>query len=202
MSTVNSISNKRTGRRSGSPDTKGRILNAAQALFATKGLDQTTMRQIAAKAGVDPALIVHYFKNKHQLFMESMHALLYAQERELLEKALGNSRPQDRGSRLARAFIGFMSDDASRTLLLSVMRSATSDEKAAEIMREFVIKSLLDEIEKYVVGSDRRLRATLVGSQLLGVFMARYIVKVEPLASATPDDIVKYLGPRLQSHFD
>ena len=202
MKTVNNISGKRAGRPTGSSDARKHILQAAQLLFARKGLDQTTMRQIAAEAGVTSALVVHYFGSKQQLFVESIHPLLFAQESPRLLGAIADGTRETIGLRLAQAFVDMISDDKRRTLLLGILRSATSDEKAANALRDSVQNILLDEVEKNIPGPDSRLKATLVGAQLIGLIVIRYISKVEPLASATPEAIVKYLGPRLQAHFD
>jgi len=195
MSKSNSISAKQIGRRTGSADTKAHILKAAQVLFARQGLDQTTMRQIAAKAEVDPALIVHYFKTKQQLFAESIAPIIYTHRTSTLAQALD-------GAKLAEAFVNIMTDKAIRPLLLSLIRSMTSDAGAADILRNFTDNSLTHEIGKYIPEPDRKLKTDLIASQFIGVMVSRYIIRIEPLASAEPAVITKYLAPRLQTYFD
>ena len=201
MKTRKSISGT-PGRRAGGEDTRAQIVAAAQELFAAKGLDQTTMREIAAAAGVNPALIVHYFGSKQQLFVASIHPLVFAEGAPQLLAAISHGEADTIGERLARAFVGLISDDERRKLLLGVIRSATSDEKAAELLRQSVQMTLLNEVEKHIPRPDSRLKTTLVGSQLIGILVMRYVSKVEPLASATPEEIVRYLGPRLQGYFE
>ena len=202
MNTVNTTSTKKqSGRRAGEQDTKNHILRVAQTLFSEQGLDATTMRQIADAAQVNPALIIHYFKSKQQLFIESVQPLLQAQQSSLVAEALQGSQ-DGIGQRLATLFAAMMSDEKRRKLMLSVMRTAVSNEHAAETLRTTVQRAVLAEIEKHIPGPDSRLKATLIGSQLIGMMMTRYIVKIEPLATEKPESIVKHLTPRLQTYFD
>lgn len=202
MSKSNSISAKQIGQRTGSADTKAHILKAAQVLFARQGLDQTTMRQIAAKAEVDPALIVHYFKTKQQLFTESIAPIIYTHRTSTLAQALDGAKREDMGQKLAEAFVNIMTDKTIRPLLLSLIRSMTSDAGAADVLRNFTDNSLTHEIGKYIPEPDRKLKTDLIASQFIGVMVSRYIIKIEPLASAEPATITKYLAPRLQTYFD
>jgi len=198
---VNNTSGK-LGRRTNSPDTRAQIVIASQELFASQGFDKTTMRQIAAKSNVDPALIVHYFKNKQQLFVESVAPLVYVHQVEAIEHALSMTPQNEKGTMLATVFAKMISEEKLRLIILGIFRSAATDEKAAEMLRDFVQKTVLNTVQRHLTGHNPHLRATLVGSQLIGIIVARYIVKIEPLASASAEEIIEYLGPRLQSHFD
>lgn len=202
MSKVKEIPKKQAGRRSGPQNTRSHILQAAQLLFSENGLDKTTMRQIAAAAQVDPALIVHYFKTKQQLFVESVTPIVYGLETNALTTALSTATPDNRGERLAQAFVALISDDHTRQLLVGIVRSVSSDEHAVKILKDFIETSLAAQIETFLSGPNTKLKAELLGSQLIGLVVARYIVKVEPLASAPPAMLITYLAPRLQAHFD
>ena len=202
MSKVNDIGKKQVGRRAGSTDTKAQILGAAQTLFAEQGLDQTTMRQIATKAEVDPALIVHYFKTKKQLFVESITPIVHGRQVTILSTALSGVNHESKGEKLAEALVAFIMDDKIRPLLLGVVRSVMSDEYAVAMLKGIIENVLTNEIEKHINGPNKKLRSELMGSQLIGLIIARYIIQVEPLASASPEALVKYLAPRLQVLFD
>lgn len=202
MTKSNSISGKSVGRRTGGGDTRASILRAAQYLFSSQGLDQTTMRQIAARADVDPALIVHYFKTKQQLFMESVAPIIDSHRADTLTKILEQAERAEMGQKIAEAFVATITNDKILPLILSVIRSITSDSGAADIMRTFSEHSLIRVIEEYVPEPDRRLKAELIASQFIGILVARYIIRVEPLASAEPAALVAYLAPRLQLYFD
>lgn len=202
MSKVNDISGKQVGRRSGGVNTKAQILRAAQTLFAAEGLDRTTIRQIAAQAEVDPALVMHYFKTKKQLFIESIAPIVQRRQSSIASTALAKTSHDLRGEKLAEALVFFMIDKEVQPLLLGIVRSVTSDENAVKILKNLIEHTFTSEIEKYINGPNKKLRSELVGTQLIGLVLARYIVKVEPLASASPDILVKYLAPRLQVLFD
>jgi len=199
MNRVNSISNKPSGRRPGNENTKAKIMSVAQTLFAEAGYDRVSMRQIATLAHVDAALIVHYFGTKQKLFTEAMLPLLEGPKR------LPSAMPGDRqtiGMRLATLFVGIITAPESQRLMLGVFRSASAEAQAAIMLREVVQKTIIDQIEDCMPGPHKKLQATILGSQLIGVFVARYIVKIEPIASADPDELIAYLAPRLQAHFD
>ena len=202
MVKVNNISRKCVGRRSGREDTRGAILEAAQKLFAKQGLDQTTMRQIGEKAGVDPSLIVHYFKTKQALFVESMHSLLRDQQMMNISAVLDESDTSQIGERLAAVLIKNMINPATRDILLGLMRSATSDKQAVMMLQNAIKKTLYEELKDHLPKPDGDLKASLITSQFLGIMVLRYVVKVEPMASASTEKLIDYLSPQLQLYFD
>lgn len=199
MEHVKSISSKGPGRRPAGQNTKASIIDAAQTLFAASGYDRTSLRRIAQLADVDPALIAHYFGSKQQLFVESMLPL-YDGPKLLPDVLMGD--PHCIGERLARLFVMMTTDPQRLKLVTGMMRSISSEEQAAQIGREFMQQSIMRIVEGYVPGPNKQLQANLLASQLMGVFMARYIMKVEPLATATKEELIVYLAPRLQAHFE
>jgi AcrR family transcriptional regulator len=199
MSRVNSISGKNIGRRPGNSDAKEKILNAARTLFAVSGYDRTSLRQIAGTASVDASLIVHYYGSKQRLFVEAMLPLFEGPK--LLPIALQGSK-EDIGLRLSTFFVTMTSDPAVKNLMLGVFRSASSEEQAAIIIRKFVQARIIDLVEQHLPGPNKTLQANILGSQMIGLFIARYIVKLEPLASATNEELIEYLAPRVQAHFE
>jgi AcrR family transcriptional regulator len=199
MSKVNSISNKKVGRRPGKEDSKALIIKAAQLQFAEHGYDRATLRLIANKAAVDPALIVHYFGTKQELFVSSMLPLFELPK--LLPSALqGNN--DDIGTRLATMFIRVTSNPDTQQLMLGLIRSISSEERAATMARKFFNDNIINLVKSHLSGPYNDLQANIVSSQMIGVFMAKYVMKIEPLASASDDDTIQYLAISLQAHFN
>ncbi|PID29913.1 hypothetical protein CR983_03420, partial [Candidatus Saccharibacteria bacterium] len=147
----------------------------------------------------DPALVIHYFKNKQQLFAESISELICSRQAKRATTALTTAAdPSQVGKNVAQAFIDTLADTETLQLLLGLIRSAASDEQAAQISREFMEEILIAEVEPYIAGPDSRLKASLISSQFIGLITLRYIIKLEPIASATPDQLAAYLAPRIQ----
>ena len=185
------------GRRSGKPETSQTILGAARRHFSMYGYQHTTIRSIATEAAVDPALVMHFFSSKYELFLAAM--LPVYQGPGMLQEALEGDR-QTFGQRIARLFCYLMQDKSSHETLLGMVRVSASETQAAKVMQEFIERNLLEPMAGYLGGSDAHMRASLIGSQLVGLFVARYIVKLEPLASASLDEIAVILGPILQQY--
>ncbi|MBQ0988363.1 TetR family transcriptional regulator [Streptomyces sp. F63] len=179
------------------PGARDRILAAARAEFADRGYDKTSIRGIAKKAGVDPALVHHYFGTKEQVFETAVEQSF---EPALRVPDLLAEGPGDVGERLARHFVGVWENPATRAPLLAVVRSAVTNETAAALLRGFVLRRLLERVAGELDVPDARFRVELAVSQLLGIAMLRYVVKVEPLASADIEDIVEAVSPVIQRH--
>jgi AcrR family transcriptional regulator len=187
----------RTGRRPGGPATRDSILSAARTAFASAGYDATSLRSIARDARVDPALVVHYFDSKAQLFAAVME-LPDVLVTELA--ALVAGEVEGLGERVARFFLALWEAPTTRGPLLALLRSAVSHEQAAAALRGFVGDALLGQLAPRLDAPDGRLRVTLVGSQLIGVATLRYVVCIEPLASADLETLVVWLAPTLQRY--
>ncbi len=188
---------RRTGRRPGPSDSRARILDAARGRFAERGYDAATIREIAADAGVDPALVHHYFGTKQRLFVAAIElpAELSTVAPLLLEG------PRDRlGERLVRFVVGLWEQPQNRKLIRALVRSAATDPLAAGILRRVLVEGPFLALARAIDRPDADLRAVLAGSQLIGLAMARYVVEVEPLASASPETIVNLLGPTIQRY--
>lgn len=193
------MSSRGVGRRSGSPDTRSEILEAAKGVFAEVGYDRATIRAIAAVAGVDPALIHHYFGNKEQLFAASI--ALPLPPAEMIRTVFAEAAPDQVGRRLAEMFFSVWEQPEARESLLGILRSAMGGEdRAVTAFRQFLTAALLDHIAPLIEADDARLRALLMASQLVGVAMTRYVVGLEPIASARIDEIVDLVAPRIQSY--
>jgi AcrR family transcriptional regulator len=185
---------RRSGRRAGTSQTREQIAAAARTLFAEAGYERATFRAIAAEAGVDPALVVHFYGSKDELFREVMQL-----PPELAGALAGLAEgPADQaGRRLAGFVVGAMENPASRSLVLGRVRCASSHPDAAAMVRELVGRDVV-RLTAAISGDRPELRAVLIGSQLVGILIARYVVGVEPLASLPPDQLIEQLAPPFQ----
>ncbi|MEH1169110.1 TetR family transcriptional regulator [Micromonospora sp. CPCC 205539] len=189
---------RRTGRRPGNPDTRESILDAARAAFAERGFDAASIRAIAATAGVDPALVHHYFGSKDQLFIAAMNAPV--DPGEMLPKVLTGDR-DGVGERLVRAFLAIW-DSPAGGAAQALLRSAVSNEWTARLLREFVTTQVLRRVLEHleVDPAQLPLRGSLVATQMIGLAMVRHVVRLEPVASADPETLVAAIGPTVQRY--
>jgi AcrR family transcriptional regulator len=188
---------RRTGRRPGESGSREAIANAARRSFAELGYDRTTIRGIAAEAGVDPALVAHFFGSKQKLFVSVM-ALPFDPE-EVMPEILAGARSKA-GLRLAEFAIGLLEDPEARSVLVGIVRSAASEHEAAQLVRELVAQRIVGATSRALATPDAELRANLVASQMVGLIMARYVIRVEPLASLPPDALIEAIAPNLQRY--
>lgn len=185
----------RTGRRPGRPDTRGEIVTAAARCFATAGYDATSLRQVAADAGVDPALVRRFFGGKEELFAAVASALIDPGS----ALTIVASGPADQaGERLLRYFLALLGDVQRPSLLLGVIRSAVTSERAAQVMRTFLAGTVLAGIGEALHADQGELRAALAASQLVGIAATRYAVRLSPLTAADDDQLVGWVAPVLQ----
>ncbi|WP_326651713.1 MULTISPECIES: TetR family transcriptional regulator [unclassified Streptomyces] len=179
------------------PGARERILEAARTEFAERGYDKTTVRGIARAAGVDPALVHHYFGTKDEVFAAAIEVSF---EPALVIPAILGQGADGIGERLARYFIGVWENPATRGPLLAIVRSALTHEAAAKVLRGFVLRRLLERLAGDLDVPDPKFRAELAASQMIGIAILRYVIKVEPLASADPEEIVAMVAPTLQRY--
>jgi AcrR family transcriptional regulator len=178
-------------------DTRGEILDAARAEFAEKGYDAASVRGIARAASVDPALVHHYFGSKEKVFIAAM--ALPVDPGEVLPDVLAGD-PDLLGERFARLFLGLWSDAAFREPMLALLRSATTGERGAQMLREFVASAMLSRVVTGVPGPDAALRVAVAAAQLVGIVLLRYVIKVPPIVAATEDELVALVAPTLQRY--
>jgi AcrR family transcriptional regulator len=181
----------------GATDARDRILTAAREEFSAHGYDKTAIRSIARAAGVDPALVHHYFGAKEQVFAAAIEVSF--------EPALGVPEvlaggPDGIGERLARYFFGVWENPVTRAPLLAVVRSALTHEKAAAVLRGIVLRRLLERVAAELNVPDPKLRAELAASQMVGIAVLRYVIKAEPLASEDAERIMALVAPTLQRY--
>jgi AcrR family transcriptional regulator len=187
----------RRGRRVGGGDTRAEILAAARAMFGEVGYTATTLRGVAQRAGVDPALILHHFGSKEVLFRNTMHVTF---DPAAIAAIIVDRGGGSLGERLCLYFLGLWEEDATREPLLAMLRSALTNPAAAESLREFLSEALIGRVVMVLDTTDAALRATLVGSQLVGLAMTRYVLRIEPLASADPAIVAAWIAPTLERY--
>ncbi len=187
----------RTGRRPGNSGTREAILRAATEEFGEHGYDQATIRGVARRAGVDAALVHHYFGRKQDLFVVSLE--LPVNPADVAASMLADD-PEVAGERIVGLFVSVWDHGANRQPLMALLRSAVTSEQAAAMLREFATREVFSRVVQRLDQPDAQLRANLVVSQLIGLAMARYIVKVEPLASLPPAVLAAAVGPSLQRY--
>ncbi len=191
------ILNKKAGRRPGKSSTKEQIIHVAQTLFTQTSYDQTTMRDIAKRAHVDPALIIHYFGTKQELFIAAM-TLSQSIPKKIEKELKGDT--ETLGLRLATLFISIIEKKASNHIVINVMRAVIQIPGAASLLKAILVRPILNTFKNSDKLDNAELRATLVQSQLVGLIVSRYILKVEPLASLSPDEVITYIAPTLQRY--
>ena len=196
MTSRRSIPGGRTGRRPGASTTRADILSAARSSFAELGYDRTTVRGVAAQAGVDPALVHRFFGSKDDLLAAALAVAANPAERipEVIE-----GDPARLGERVVRYFLSVWDQPTSGEVMIGMLRSAATNERAARLMRDFLSEEILSRIAA-PLDEQGRLRATLMSSQLLGLATLRYILRVEPLASASTNALVSALAPTIQHY--
>jgi AcrR family transcriptional regulator len=188
-------SSRPRGRRPGSSSTRSAILAAARERFAAVGYERTRVRDVAADAGVDAALVHYFFKSKDGLFVATME--LPFRPAEIIAPVLAGG-VDGLGERMVRRMLTVW--DENRPALMGLVRSASSHPGAALALREFVLSEIIGKLAAALDGD--QLRATLVASQIVGLIAARYIAQVEPLASMDREEIVPLVAPTLQRYMD
>jgi len=188
----------RLGRRpDGGPDTRETILAAARDLFAANGFERTTIRAVATRAEVDPALVHHYFGTKDQLLAASLELPM---DPVALLGDLGGD-PERAGEELVRRVLGLWeSDPETRRRLVALLRTGISHDHAAALLRDLFGRTILAVLQGFVVADRPDLRAALAGTQLGGLILGRYLVGVPAVADASVEELVAVVGPGVQRY--
>lgn len=171
-------------------------MQAARECFAAAGFDRATIRAIAREADVDPALVHHFFGTKDALFVAAME-LPIDPATAISPLLVGGI--DGLGERLVRFYLGLWESEAA-TVMLTVLRSAVSQERAAELLRGFIGREVIGRLASALDREEPELRATLVGSQLVGLALVRYVIRVEPLCSAGTEQVVAAVAPTIQRY--
>lgn len=185
------------GRRPGGVDTRAAIIVAARGQFAAKGYDKASIRGIARDAGVDPALVHHYFAGKAQLFAETMEVSV---DPVTIVGRIFEGDPGRLGWRVIETFLLVWDPPERRQTLVALLRSSMSSDEGARALREFLNREVFGRIAAATGVADPQLRGALAGAQVLGMAIMRYVLKVPALVEVPNDVLVERLGPILQAH--
>ena len=187
----------RTGRRPGISTTRATILEIARRTFADAGYAGASMRAIAAEAGVDPSVVVHFFGSKDGLFQA---AVGWPFDPTGLTQEVESKAEGDIGAGLARTFLRYWDDPKTGPSLLAMLRSAMAHPTSAALLREFLARNMFATVTELVQGDDVALRVDLAAGQLVGVAVLRYGLRVEPIASQSVEELVEWLAPVLNGY--
>ncbi|PRY57018.1 TetR family transcriptional regulator [Knoellia remsis] len=193
----------RPGPRAGRPgpradvDTKARILEAARTSFSESGYAATTLRGVAATAGVDVALIPYYFGKKQDLFTAAMD--IPVRPAELIDGAFADGVARA-GARLVSAFLDLWEAPETGPALLTMFRTAMTDDAARRSFTEFIASEILASYARHLDTEDAELRASLAATQLLGMVMVRCVLRIQPVAGLPREQVVALVGPSVQRY--
>lgn len=192
---------RRSGRRPGQQNTRQAILAAAREAFGERGYDGATIRAIADGAGVDPALVHHYFGTKQRLFLATVQPPI--DPAEVIPRVVAGGA-EGLGARLAETFLSVWEDPVTGPAFEALLRGAFSNRVSERLVREFfavqVVRTAIQQLSLTVPADEVPLRAGLVGSQLFGLAVTRYILRFEPLASTPRAVVVAAVAPNLQRY--
>lgn len=188
---------RRRGRRPAGEDTRAAILVAARAEFGERGYEAATLRGIARAAGVDARLVHHYFSGKDDVFASAME--LPVRPQDIVEAALAGEL-DGLGERLLRTFFAVWDAPQGRERIVAIISSVVTSDSGARMIREFLVREVFGRLASRLGSDDPELRAVLAASQMIGLIMTRYVVRVEPIASADPEELIPFLAPTLQRY--
>jgi len=190
------------GRRPGGVDTRQAIVEAARVDFAEQGYDGTSLRGIARRAEVDPALVHHYFGGKPQLFAAVMD--IPADPAALISAVVSGPRDQV-GESLVRTFLAVWDAEEGRQRFQALVRAAVTHEDATRMLREFLTREVFGRVVRELStegepSAGLEVRAGLAASQMIGLAMMRYIVEFPAVVDATHDELAALVGPTIQRY--
>ncbi|SDL79380.1 transcriptional regulator, TetR family [Lentzea albidocapillata subsp. violacea] len=197
MAHVEQVNQKRRGRRAAGEDTKAALVAAAREVFVEKGYDGATVRAIAAKAGVDAAMVNHWFGGKEGLFAQSVLQLPF-DPAEILKRIL-DGPAEEAGERIVRTFVTVWDATGGGTFA-ALIRSVTSQPEVAGALKSFLINAIFKNVLTALDAEQHELRATLCATQMVGLGIVRYVVQFEPLASTDLETVVRTVAPNLQRY--
>ena len=185
-STETTSTDKRSDR------TRAAILRAARERFAAQGYERTTIRAVAADADIDPSMVMRYFGNKAQLFDAALAIDLRLPD-------LTAVAPDELAKALVRHFLDRWEGDPADDALLVLLRSAVTNEHAAARMHEIFATQIAPALAATLGPELAARRAGLVSSQLLGLGLTRYLLRLPAVTTLTPDEIENGLAPAIKA---
>lgn len=190
---------RKRGRPKGSTTgtTKAAILRAASKEFSHAGYEAASLRSVARRAGVDPALVHHYFKDKDDLFVQTMH--IPVNPGEIIAQA-ATAPLEQMGEALVRALLTTWRKPAFRTAVTAMIRGLISSSSATKILRPFLQKEIFSRLGSRLPEDSAEPRVALVASQIIGLIVARYIIDLEPLVSMDDEQVIELVAPTIQRY--
>ena len=185
------------GRRAGGGDTRGAILRAARSSFAEAGYAGTSIRAVASSAGVDSALVHHYFGTKDDLFLAALEMPV---DPRVVLAGVAEGDLDGVGERVLQAFLGVWEDPQARLPLLALVRSGLSGEPGRTIVETALKRLVFGTLGRVLDVDEPERRMSLVASQMVGLIIARYVLMLEPLASMTPEEVTAWVAPTVQRY--
>jgi len=187
----------RTGRRPGASGTREAILDATREVLAREGYDRATIRGIARRAKVDPSLVLHYFHSKEALFVHAMRMPINPAE---LMRGMLRQGHAGLGRRVVETVLRIWGDRRNAETLVGFFRSTMSNERATAMFRQWLSRAMLGSVRRALATPDAELRAALVSSQIVGLIVARHILRLRPLTQARSEALVDWIGPTIQRY--
>lgn len=185
------------GRRPGDSGTRDAILAAAKSAFGGQGYAATSVRAVARAAGVDPSLVLHFFGSKDGLFEAALELPL---DPAVVVAGLLEPGVDDLGARVLRTFLAVWDAAPGQGPMLAMLRSAVSHQDSAAMLRDVLLRRLLRPLAVGAGRGDPDLRAALLASQIVGLALTRYVLHLEPVASAGADELAPLYAPTLQRY--
>lgn len=173
--------------------TKAAILGAAREQFARQGYDRASIRSIAAQASIDPAMVMRYFSSKEALFAAAVDV-------DLMLPDLSGVAVDDLGERLTRHFLERWEGSLSDDVLLILLRSAVTNDQVAERLRSVFVEQVVGVLLRIAPPGEAERRAALVASQLLGLALTRYLLRLPGIAGRSVEDVVSDIAPSVQRY--
>jgi AcrR family transcriptional regulator len=188
-----------SGRRTGTSGTRDAVLAAARRQFAEIGYDRASLRSIAAEARVDQKLVAYFFGSKHALFVTATHLPFDAGA--MIAHVLAGA-PAEHGNRLAHRLVEMLDNPEAGPRLIGLVRAAAAEPEAARLLRDLLGREIWSPAAAAMDVGDSALVVTQVATQVLGLVMTRYVIRLEPLASMSGEAVVDLVAPTLQRLFD
>ncbi|QBS42688.1 TetR/AcrR family transcriptional regulator [Nocardia sp. CS682] len=173
--------------------TRAAILDAARARFAAEGYGKATIRAIAADAAIDPSMVMRYFGSKDGLFAAAVDI-------DLALPDLAAADPDSLGELLVRRFLALWEEPPGNEVLLTLLRSAVTDDVVTERFRDVFAKQVLPAVLRFGDPADAPRRGGLVVTQLLGLALCRYVLRIPPVVAFTRDELIAEIAPTLQRY--
>ncbi|WP_369962703.1 TetR family transcriptional regulator [Leifsonia sp. EB34] len=187
----------RPRKERGAASTRSAIVRAAAEEFTERGYEAASLRAVARRAGVDSALVHHYFEDKADLFAATLEAPIRPDR--VLTVLLAAPRQQV-GETLVRYLLTQLEDERAAGRIVLILRTALSSGPGTRMLREFLTREVFARLAALTHTDDAELRADLAAAQIAGLLMTRYVLKLEPIASAGPDELARRVGPVIQWH--